>query len=92
MSERVPRRRQFAVSYGRQADMGTTGWQQNGELVQPIEYRDGWIIPPEWEFMNQKWTYTRKPVQETFCVEDVWIGAARNVGYHIFVDLVINGI
>lgn len=27
-----------------------------------------------------------------FCAEDIWIGAAGDVGYHIFVDLVINGI
>ena len=36
----------------------------DGDPEQSIEYRDGWIIPPEWEFMSQKWTYKRKPVQE----------------------------
>ena len=38
---------------------------EDGEPVQPIAYSDGWIIPPEWEFMSQHWTYTRKPVQDT---------------------------
>ena len=37
---------------------------EDGDPVQPIEYRDGWIIPPEWEFMSEKWTYKRKPVPE----------------------------
>ena len=36
----------------------------DGDPMQPIEYRDGWIIPPEWEFMSQRWCYERKPVSE----------------------------
>ena len=24
-----------------------------------VEYRHGWIIPPEWEFISEKWEQTR---------------------------------
>ena len=54
MSEPVPRRREFAVSYGYGSNrLATNGLSEksnhfeDGDPVQPIEYRDGWIIPPE---------------------------------------------
>ena len=49
----------------------------DGEPVQPIEYRDGWIIPPGWEFMSQKWTYKRKPMQETVYDHNSEVGVLR---------------
>ena len=32
------------------------------ELAQPLEYRHGWLIPPEWEFQSEVWEYERKPI------------------------------
>ncbi len=37
---------------------------EDGDPEQPIAYCDGWIIPPEWEFMSEKWTYRRKSASE----------------------------
>lgn len=37
----------------------------SGDPEQPIEYRDGWIIPPEWEFMSEYWTFKRQAVSKT---------------------------
>ena len=30
-----------------------------------VEPQNGWLIPPEWEFVSEVWAYTRKPVEET---------------------------
>lgn len=38
---------------------------EDGDPVQPIAYRDGWIVPPEWEFMSERWTHRRKPIPKT---------------------------
>ena len=38
---------------------------EDGEPAQPLEYRHGWIIPPEWEFISEVTEYERKPVPET---------------------------
>ena len=38
---------------------------ESGGPEQPIAYRNGWIIPPEWEFMSEYWTSKREPVSET---------------------------
>ena len=35
---------------------------KDGEPTQPLEYRHGWIIPPEWEFISEVWEYTRQPL------------------------------
>ena len=29
-----------------------------------VETRNGWVIPPDWEFSSEVWVYTRKPVDE----------------------------
>ena len=31
---------------------------------QTLEYRHGWIIPPEWEFVSEVWEYTRQDIRE----------------------------
>ena len=28
---------------------------EDGEPAQPFEYRHGWVIPPEWEFISEVW-------------------------------------
>ena len=43
---------------------------ESGDPEQPIEYCDGWIIPPEWEFMSERWTSKRKPVSKTVYAHD----------------------
>ena len=38
---------------------------EDGEPAQPLEYRHGWIIPPEWEFISEVTEYERRsPVSE----------------------------
>ena len=32
------------------------------EPPQPLEYRHGWLIPPEWEFQLEVWEYERKSI------------------------------
>lgn len=38
---------------------------EDGDPVQPIAYCHGWIVPPEWEFMSERWTHRRKPLSKT---------------------------
>ena len=39
---------------------------EDGEPAQLLEYRHGWIIPPEWEFISEVTEYERRtPVEET---------------------------
>ena len=47
------------------------------EPAQPLEYRHGWIIPPEWEFISEVWEYERKPVLKTVCDHDSEVGILR---------------
>ena len=34
------------------------------DIAVAVETRNGWLIPPEWEFSSEVWVYTRKPVAE----------------------------
>ena len=51
---------------------------EDGEPAQPLEYRHGWIIPPEWEFISEVWGYERRsPVSETVYDHDSEVDIIR---------------
>ena len=51
---------------------------EDSEPAQPLEYRYGWIIPPEWEFISEVCEYERKsPVPETVYDHNSEVGILR---------------
>ena len=51
---------------------------EDGEPAQPFEYRHGWIIPPEWEFISEVTEYERRsPVEETVYDHESEVGIIR---------------
>ena len=51
---------------------------EDGEPAQPLEYRHGWIIAPEWEFISEVTEYERRsPVEETVYDHESEVGIIR---------------
>ena len=50
---------------------------EDSEPAQPLEYRHGWIIPPEWEFISEVTEYERKPMSESVYDHESEVGIIR---------------
>ena len=35
---------------------------QDSDFPLPVEFDNGWVIPPNWTFYGEKWKYRRRPV------------------------------